>query len=677
MFFVTPTIAAVERPQNIILFGWEGAQRDHVNECLSRKELPSLQKLIDQGTCVKIDIEGTTDTKAGWSQILTGYYPEVTGVYSNSHYQPIPKGLSIFERLEAHFGSDKFVTVAVIGKQRNCGEIDPPQKLQVGTEAEKKLAKAKSPKGKIIEENGVNYRVIPGSPYYNMYTALEVWEFGLMQDQKVGTRAIELLEKYKGKSFFLFVDFAEVDRQGHKFGENSKEYNDALISNDLWTGKIMDKVKELGLADKTQFYVTADHGFNENAKNHSFAPYVFLATNNKKVNREGRCQDVAPTILEAFGLDVSKLTPPLDGISLTKPDNRPPAVISPPKTRQQIKKEIQEFREPDVVFVPTPQDVVEKMLELAEVKKSDLVYDLGCGDGRIVVTAAKKYGCKAVGYDIDPERIAESLENVEKNNVGDLVTIEQKDIFTLDLSKANVITLYLLPSLNVKLIPQLEKLKPGSRIVSHDFAMKGVTPDKVIEITSASGQIEHTIYLWTAPLKKEGEKIHEPDVIFVPTPPEVVEKMLELAEVKKSDLVYDLGCGDGRIVVTAAKKYGCKAVGYDIDPKRIKESLENVEKNNVGDLVTIEQKDIFTLDLSKANVITLYLLPSLNVKLIPQLDKLKPGSRIVSHDFDMKGVIPDNVIDVTSASGQTEHTIYLWTTPLKKVEQKKPAPISR
>jgi hypothetical protein len=130
-----------------------------------------------------------------------------------------------------------------------------------------------------------------------------------------------------------------------------------------------------------------------------------------------------------------------------------------------------------------------------------------------------------------------------------------------------------------------------------------------------------------------------PDVIFVPTPYEVVNKMLEMAKVTKNDIVYDLGCGDGRIVVTAAQKYGCKAMGFDIDPQRIKESLENV--------------------------ITLYLLPSLNVKLIPQLEKLRPGSRIVSHDFDMRGVKPDEIVTVTSEDG-SQHTVYLWTTPLKK-----------
>jgi tRNA G37 N-methylase Trm5 len=160
----------------------------------------------------------------------------------------------------------------------------------------------------------------------------------------------------------------------------------------------------------------------------------------------------------------------------------------------------------DVVFVATPQDVVDKMLQLAQVKKNDLVYDLGCGDGRIVVTAARKYGCRAEGFDLDPRRVEESLENVRKNKVGHLVNIEQKDIFTLDLSRADVITLFLLPSLNANLVPQLEKLKPGSRIVSHTFAMEGIKPDKVVRLNSRVDKTEHTIYLWTAPLKKEADE---------------------------------------------------------------------------------------------------------------------------------------------------------------------------
>jgi len=160
-------------------------------------------------------------------------------------------------------------------------------------------------------------------------------------------------------------------------------------------------------------------------------------------------------------------------------------------------------REPDVIYVPTPDDVVDMMLHLARVKRDDVLYDLGCGDGRIVVAAAKKYGCKAFGYDIDPERVAESVENVRKNKVRRLVTIEEKDIFTLDLRPATVITLYLLPGLNVRLIPQLEELRPGCRIVSHDFDMKGVKPDMVLEMESEEDGAEHTVYLWTTPLRKE------------------------------------------------------------------------------------------------------------------------------------------------------------------------------
>jgi SAM-dependent methyltransferase len=160
-------------------------------------------------------------------------------------------------------------------------------------------------------------------------------------------------------------------------------------------------------------------------------------------------------------------------------------------------------REPDVIYVPTPDDVVDMMLHLARVSRDDILYDLGCGDGRIVVAAAKKYRCRAFGYDIDPERVGESLENVRENRVRRLVKIEEKDIFTLDLRPATVITLYLLPGLNVRLIPQLEKLRPGCRIVSHDFDMQGVKPDAVLTMDSEEDSTEHTIYLWTTPLKKE------------------------------------------------------------------------------------------------------------------------------------------------------------------------------
>jgi outer membrane protein assembly factor BamB/precorrin-6B methylase 2 len=157
----------------------------------------------------------------------------------------------------------------------------------------------------------------------------------------------------------------------------------------------------------------------------------------------------------------------------------------------------------DAIFVPTPQDVVERMLKLASIGKNDVVYDLGCGDGRIVVTAAAKYGCRAAGYDIDPECIRLSLDNVRRAKVETLVDIQRKDIFTLDLSGATVVALYMGRDVNRRLVPQLEKLKPGSRVVSHNFEIEGYQPDQVSEITSADDDTVHTIYLFTTPLKRK------------------------------------------------------------------------------------------------------------------------------------------------------------------------------
>jgi len=160
-----------------------------------------------------------------------------------------------------------------------------------------------------------------------------------------------------------------------------------------------------------------------------------------------------------------------------------------------------EARTPDVVYVGSPHDVVAKMLEVAQVKKDDILYDPGCGDGRICVTAAKKYGCKAIGFDLNPVRIRESLENIKRNGVEKLVRIERKDIFTVDFSEATVVTIYLLPWMNKKLVPQLQKMKPGTRIVAHDYSIEGYPPEKTITMTSKQDAVEHYIYFWTLPLK--------------------------------------------------------------------------------------------------------------------------------------------------------------------------------
>jgi SAM-dependent methyltransferase len=135
-----------------------------------------------------------------------------------------------------------------------------------------------------------------------------------------------------------------------------------------------------------------------------------------------------------------------------------------------------------------------------------------------------------------------------------------------------------------------------------------------------------------------------PDVEFVPTPQEVVLEMLKMAKVTKNDVVYDLGCGDGRIVITAAKVFGARGVGVDIDPIRIKESNKNARKADVTDRVKFIEGDLFTTNLTEATVVTLYLTPELNIQVQPKLFReLKPGTRIVSHDFDMGGWKPDNM----------------------------------
>ena len=316
---------------NVMLVGWDGAHRDHVKALLKDGKLPNLQKLIRQGTLVDIEVtSGATDTKAGWTQILTGYKPNITGVYNNGQFRDVPAGYSIFERLKAQYGKDDVACIAVIEKKFHCGEIDPPFKKPLD-QAQEKLTEDDQQRKKplqpgatekryhVVEENGVKYIVFNGSPYYTMHKSCDEWHFGLMKDAAVGDKALEMLDKYSREPFFFFVHFAEVDQNGHQHGENSKEYDDAIISGDTQLGRLIEKLQKLGVYDKTLIYITADHGFDLGAKNHRNAPHVFLATNDKRVIRGGTRADITPTILDRLGVDLSKITPPLDGEPLTKP----------------------------------------------------------------------------------------------------------------------------------------------------------------------------------------------------------------------------------------------------------------------------------------------------------------------------------------------------------------------
>ncbi len=181
----------------------------------------------------------------------------------------------------------------------------------------------------------------------------------------------------------------------------------------------------------------------------------------------------------------------LMALSLTGLDN--PAPPPPPPAQS---------RTPDVVYVGTPYDVVSAMLKMGRIRKGDVVYDLGCGDGRMVILAAQKYGCRGFGYDIDPERVAAARANAARNGVSRLVTIAEADLFAVDFKGADVLPLYLLPEINQKLIPKFAKLKRGTRLVFHNYGLEGFEPDESIQFLSNEDNASHTLFLYTTPLKR-------------------------------------------------------------------------------------------------------------------------------------------------------------------------------
>jgi len=186
--------------------------------------------------------------------------------------------------------------------------------------------------------------------------------------------------------------------------------------------------------------------------------------------------------------------------------------------------------EPEVPFVPTPEKVVAEMLKMAQVGKDDVLYDLGCGDGRIVITAAKEFGCRGVGIDIDPQRIRESRKNAIKAGVADKVQFIQMDLFEAEISEATVVTLYLLSEVNLRLRPKLlRELNPGTRVVSHEFSMGEWEPDASSSVKTGDAKDPqvldywdpniadywdlHNVYFWIIPGNVMGTwKLEIPDV---------------------------------------------------------------------------------------------------------------------------------------------------------------------
>ena len=281
-----PATPPAER--NAILISWDGAGGEHVRDSLAKGALPNLAALVRRGALVDLEVTGhSTDTKSGHAQMLTGYDPSVTGVYSNAKFGPIPRGHTIFERLQQAFGK-RLATIMVTSKGPNLGSLDPGAGL--------------------------------AEPFHLTRRDLTVWEGDRIRTARsVGERAVHHLARYASKGrFLLFVHFAEVDVAGHYHGEDSREYDKALADCDLWLGKTMAELKAQKAAERTLVYVTADHGFDKGTKRHTSATQVFLASNDPTVARAGEQRDVAPTVLSAMGVDLTKINPLLPGKVLTQ-----------------------------------------------------------------------------------------------------------------------------------------------------------------------------------------------------------------------------------------------------------------------------------------------------------------------------------------------------------------------
>jgi predicted AlkP superfamily pyrophosphatase or phosphodiesterase len=268
-------------PASVVLIGWDGADRRVVQKLMARGKLPQLRRISKSGSLVNIDVQGETDTRAGWAEILTGCEPSVTGVYSNVRYNDLPCDHTIFERLKYHFGSLGIATGAFIAKQ--------------------------------------GYVLTGPSPL----NAIDEYKEGLLRDSAVAAEAVSFISRHQGKRFFLFVHFDGPDKQGHGFGEFSREYRTAIREADRLTGRILSRLHASDIFEKTAVYVTADHGFDKGKTTHKNAPEVFLASSDPMLIANGTRSDITPTILHRMGLSMNEITPQVSGISLSSKKPEP------------------------------------------------------------------------------------------------------------------------------------------------------------------------------------------------------------------------------------------------------------------------------------------------------------------------------------------------------------------
>ncbi len=286
---------------NVILLGWDGVQRNHLYELLNVGKMPNLSAFIQTGKMVNVTVsDHFTDTKAGWTQILTGYKWWKTGVFENAiWFNAIPRGYTIPERLENFYGSNQIATAFIAGKLNQMEIEDGTGSAAIGT-----------PFSTYSNE----------ALYANLPSQLDFVSVGDLNEDRnadvVGPLTLQFIQNNSNNHFFGFFHFSDPDHIGHMFGENSEEYSNAIQTCDYWLGQILGKLGTLGLSQNTLIYITADHGFDEGGFSHRNAPYIFLATNDNNVNRNGDEVDVAPTVYYGLGLWNQSFSPALDGYPL-------------------------------------------------------------------------------------------------------------------------------------------------------------------------------------------------------------------------------------------------------------------------------------------------------------------------------------------------------------------------
>lgn len=271
---------------NVIVVGWDGVQRDRLMECINkripecRSGLPNLMRLSGGRIFNMTITNGDTVTKPGWAQLLSGYDDDTMGIYNNALFQPLPKGYSIFEKIEAHFNG-VIVTAFIASKKWNMMD-----------------------------------NCSTGEPWCLTKDSVDYFRTGLSQN-KLLSETKKFLAGNRGKKFFVFIYFHNPDGAGHGGGSNSSQYVNAIIEDDALLGELLDILDEFNLSGDTRVYVVTDHGFDETGRTHLNAPYGFFASNDMNIVRSGDRLDFAPTLLEDYGIGVDEEgTPPLRGRSM-------------------------------------------------------------------------------------------------------------------------------------------------------------------------------------------------------------------------------------------------------------------------------------------------------------------------------------------------------------------------